>query len=318
MVLLTGGSGFIGNRIYELFLQRGFNLKLLTRNAGLRLPKVDCCVGDLLDERACRKACRGVRIVVHVAGEKSNLVNMWPVNVKGTANLLKVALIEGVERFIHISSVGVIGATPLKRQEYIENSACVPHNEYEKSKYEAEKLVKQAAKEGLPAIILRPANVFGDRDPRRGLLNLIKSVRDGRFIFIGGREALCNYVFVDDVAHACLSASEHAAAVGKTFHLSDDCSMGEFINAVAEELKVQKTLYELPPPLSKVSRHLIRFICLLPGIDRDGSISRLIALHNRAFFKTKLMEETTGFNYPVGWREGLRRLVSYYRNEGLL
>lgn len=68
-------------------------------------------------------------------------------NVQGTENLLAAAVNEGVERFVHISSVGVIGADPLRSR-------------------------------------------------------------------VGGRNAICNYVYVEDVAHACLALAEDPKAVG--------------------------------------------------------------------------------------------------------
>jgi len=240
------------------------------------------------------------------------------VNVQGTQNLLAAAVDEGVEGFVHISSVGVIGANPLKSEVFAEDMPCKPRNEYERSKWEAEKLVQCAAINGLRAAILRPANVFGDRDPEQGLLRLIRSVKNGRFVYLGGRLAICNYVFVDDVADACITLAEHPAAIGHTYNLSDDCMLGEFVDALADELEVERPTLQSPGPLSILMRTGLRTLRGFPSFSEFSIISRLISLNNQARFTTTRLADELGFRCPVGWREGLSRVVRWYRSQGML
>jgi nucleoside-diphosphate-sugar epimerase len=318
LVLLTGSTGFIGS-IVEIFLQRkGVQVRTLSRKPLAKMNGRDCSTGDITNQGFCRDLMRGVKVVIHAAGAKQDPSAFYSVNVLGTFNLLNAAMIAGVDRFVHISSVGVIGADPLRRRSYNEESVCSPRNDYEKSKNEAEKLVKQAGKDGLSVAIIRPANVFGDRDPQGGLLGLIRSIRDGRFAFVGGSEAVCNYVFVEDVAHACIAVADHPAAAGKTFHLADDCTIGEFVDVAREELGVKKKTIAFPPILSKLVKQIIS-IPSATGLRISSPVmARLIALNNQACFKTTRMEEETGFRYPVGWRNGLRRVIRWYRAEGLV
>lgn len=316
LILLTGGSGFIGARIQTLLLNRGYRLRVLTRKSDMIRSPVHGFVGDLTDSSACRQAMENVDIVIHVAGVKREVSSFWPVNVHGTENLLAAAMEKGVERFVHLSSVGVIGADPLQPKVYHEDVPCMPRNEYERSKWEAEKFVHQAATKGFPVAILRPANVFGDGDPEKGLLRLMRNVRNGWFVYLGGRNAICNYIFVEDVAHACLSLAEHPNAIGRTFHLSDDCTLGEFVERVSDELGVKRSRLEVPHPLPDRIRTVLRVMRRLPGFSQSSLALRLISLNNQARFDTTRLTEELEFRCPVGWRAGLNRVVRWYRSQG--
>lgn len=318
LVLLTGASGFIGKRVQSLLVNRGYRVRLLTRKPDMALFSVSYTVGDLADASACRKAMDNVDVVIHVAGEKRKASRFWLVNVQGTKNLLAAATYEGVEHFVHVSSVGVIGADPLQRKVFSEDVPCMPRNDYERSKWVAENLVKQAASEGLPVVILRPANVFGDCDPERGLLRLIRSVHNDWFVYIGGRDAVCNYVYVEDVAHACLSLAENPRAIGRTYHLSDACTLGEFVDVLADELHVKRPSLKIPNSISRLLRVALCGARRLHWVSSSSTFNRLVSLNNQASFATSRLANELGFECSVGWRNGLRRLVSWYRSEGML
>jgi nucleoside-diphosphate-sugar epimerase len=318
LVLLTGASGFLGTRVQSLLVKQGYDLRVLTRKTDMALSSVSYTVGDLTDASACRKAMENVNVVIHVAGEKRATSRFWPVNVLGTKNLLDAAVTDGVERFVHVSSVGVIGADPLQSKVFDEDVPCMPRNEYERSKWEGENLVKQAVSEGLAVTILRPANVFGDCDPERGLLTLIRTVLKGRFFYVGGRDATCNYVYVEDVAHACLSLAENPRAIGRIYHLSDICRLGEFLDILADELHVRRPSLKIPNSISRLLRIALYGARRLPWVPHSPAFNRLISLNNQANFATSRLADELGFECPVGWREGLRRLVSWYRSEGML
>lgn len=318
LVLLTGASGFIGKRVQSLLVNRGYRVRALTRKPDMSFPSITSIAGDLADASACRKAMDNVDVVIHAAGEKRAMSRFWLVNVQGTKNLLDAAVTDGVERFVHVSSVGVIGADPFRSKVFGEDVPCMPRNEYERSKWEAENLVKHAASEGLPVAILRPANVFGDCDPERGLLTLIRTLLNERFFYIGGRDATCNYVYVEDVAHACLALVENPRAIGRTYHLSDACTLGEFVGFLADELGVKRPSLKVPNSISRLLRGALCGARRLPWVSHSPAFDRLISLNNQANFATSRLVDELGFECPVGWRKGLRQLVSWYRSEGML
>ena len=317
IILVTGASGFIGARLRRALEAKGRALRVLTRKPGFG-PGGSVVSGDITDLDACRAALRGTAAVIHVAGEKRAPSRFGPVNVGGTRNLLAAARAEGVRRFVHVSSVGVIGADPLEAEVFDEDAPCRPRNDYEKSKWEAEDLVRGAHAHGLPAAILRPSNVFGDGDPERGLLRLLGYVFRGRFAHLGGRRAVCNYVYVEDVAQACLAAVEDPRAAGRTYNLSDDCPLADFIAAAAGELGVREPSIFLPESAAAAVRSALRCAGRSVRLADSAPVRRLTALNNLARFGARRIREDLGFAFPVGWREGLRRLVRWYRAGGLL
>ena len=88
---------------------------------------------------------RGAEIVIHVAAETRNDKYLWSTNVCGTRNLLDAALVCGVEKFVYVSSVSVIGANPFETKTFDEHSPCRPQSKYARSKHEAEKEVQNAS-----------------------------------------------------------------------------------------------------------------------------------------------------------------------------
>ena len=194
--LITGGTGFVGRRLRTLLTERGSPSRILTRRLSPNEFGDDLFRGDLTDPRACKRAVKGVNAIIHIAGEKKDPTRFGLVNVLGTKNLLVAATKEGVDRFVYVSSLGILGADPLQEKLFDESSRCRPRNEYEQSKWEAEELVQRAGREGLGVAILRPANIFGDLDADKTFLTLARTVRDRRFLFLGGRSAIINMVFV--------------------------------------------------------------------------------------------------------------------------
>lgn len=317
-VLVTGASGFLGRHLLGRLQAQPVRIRALTRdvNALKGIENVEIIRGDIQDQVSLPRALKDVDVVFHLAAIKQNPAHLWAVNVLGTRNMLLAAAAEKVIRFVHISSVGVIGADPLRRFIFDENAPCSPRNKYERSKWKSEELVWEAGAKGLRVTILRPANVFGAHDPETGLLRLARVIRDGKFFYLGSRNAICNYVFVEDVAHACLAVAEHPSAAGHTYHLSDSCTLGEFVDTLADELQVKRPSLEFPDWLASLIRMILRGRRRLSLLSNSPFFARLVSLNNQASFATMRLANELGFTYPVGWREGLKRLIKWYRIKG--
>ncbi len=317
IALLTGGTGFLGSRISITMNREGWLVRHLSRNepAG-HVMAAEWIQGDIRDPEACNRAANGAALIIHAAGEKKHDDLMHAVNVEGTCNLLNAALENKVELFIHISSVGVIGADPLRKMVWDENSPCAPNNDYEWSKWRAEEKVRDASAFGLKSVILRPTNIFGDRDPSKGLLSLIKKVRSGGFVFLGGRNSICNFVFVEDVAHAVLTITKNRGISEGVYNVADPCTLGEFADAVADALRVRRPSISMPEICADSLRRAIGCLYGWSCLKQRDAISRLISLNNQTVFISEKLYRETGFQNSVGWREGVKRLVNWYRDQG--
>lgn len=156
MIFLTGGTGYVGQRLLGRLTARGEKVRCLVMpgdpvDLAERFP-VEVVRGDLLDPAPLEKAGAGVTAVVH--GAALMLPNpperIRAVNVGGTANLLRVARAWGVRRFVHISAVSAVYSTM---------------NSYGRSKAEAERLVRESGAYTLatllPSSFVSPEAILG-------------------------------------------------------------------------------------------------------------------------------------------------------------
>jgi nucleoside-diphosphate-sugar epimerase len=214
---------------------------------------------------------------------------MEGVNVQGTKNIVDVANDEGVELFCHLSSVGVIGRTD--RRVVDESTPCNPMNQYEATKYAAERIVGDGLKQGR-VVILRPTNVF-DAITLQGLPD--HSAR-GRFLaFLKGREST-HFVYVRDVAAAGVFLLEaKSGARVETFIVSSDEESGvthrdvEAIVARARMASVSRVRLAAPPVVPYWIRR-VRF-----GSANVGTV---------VYSSRKL--RAAGFSFPYGIVGGVR------------
>jgi dihydroflavonol-4-reductase len=168
VILVTGATGFLGHNLCPYLVAQGHRLRALVRStSNVRFLKelgVELAYGDVRDRDSVVQATQGCRWVVHAAGK----FRFWgrreeflAVNVEGTANTLEAAVRAGVERFVHISTIVVVGA-PRSDQLLDERVPCKPRDDYQRTKLTAEGQVLSTQREkGLPVIILRPGAFYG-------------------------------------------------------------------------------------------------------------------------------------------------------------
>ncbi len=175
-VFLTGGTGFIGQRLTKALLARGWAVTALVRNPDhaaaqvLRRWGVTLAAGDLAERTALATAMRGADLVVHNAGQYEFGVNregrrrMQIANEQGTGNTLGLALELGIPRTVYVSTVLAFGDSgPGPRDETFRRQAAC-WTAYERSKTAAHEIALDLGARGLPLIIVCPNAVVGPND----------------------------------------------------------------------------------------------------------------------------------------------------------
>ncbi len=316
-ILVTGASGFIGRHLTGRLLERGQPVRVLTRRPE-RLPaewtgRVEIVAGSLPDSRAIETAMKGASLVFHLAAELRDPPAMHAVNADAPRALIEAAQKAGAKRFVHLSSVGVIGADGAG--EVNENAECKPKNEYERTKREGELAVLRfAEKTGFDTVVIRPTIVFGEGvEGRDSMLEWMRAVRDGRFRFIG-TQAMANYVYVGDVVDAMLRLSERPSPGGEIFHVADPAPMRDFVGAMADALGAVPPAGTIPVWAAYAAAAGLEASRRLLGTPAPLTVTRVQALSTTVVFSgTK-----AGVTLPFGYRAGLQRTVRWYRVTGRL
>jgi len=318
--LITGATGFVGRPIVDYLIADGETVRVLIP-PGLVVPhewrdRVSVSVGELRDPDSLPPAVRGVTAVYHLAGELRDSTHFTSVNVEGTRNLLAASAEEGRVRVLHMSSVGVIGAR--RRGEYDEDSACQPRSPYEVSKLRGEEIARDFGRRGdLAVTVVRPTIVFGPRleGPSDSFLSWLRAIKLGRFRFVGSAPAVANYVFVEDVAAACVHLARAYEAVGETYHIADPCTIEELVLEAARVLGV-----EAPGRLPRAAAYGAAAACEALGsalrFAPPLTLGRVRALTSSVKFSGEKLRRA--FQLPFGWREGVRRTVQAYQRAGRL
>lgn len=229
-VLVTGGTGFIGQHLVSSLLDRGANVTVLSRH-GLNTPgaekqRFNVANGDLTQPVTLAGICRGVNIVFHLAGhshamdqadDKNEDVNQR-VTVNGTRALVELSLREGVGRFVFFSSVKAMGEGGDACLD--ETAESKPVTSYGRARLAAEMLVLEAVRRGMAATVLRLPMVYGPHC-KGNLPRMIRSVASGRFPPLPDTGNKRSMVDVRDVVQAAILTATNPTAVGRTYIVTD-------------------------------------------------------------------------------------------------
>ncbi len=179
MILVTGGSGFIGGHLVEALCSRGERVRCLVRRK-LNDAGAEVVLGDLVSGAGVEEALEGVDLVMHLAGVTKALrvEDYYLGNVHATEKLALAVAARGI-RMVHVSSLAAVGPS-LDGTPVGEDDEARPVTHYGKSKLEGERIVRRLLPD---AVIVRPPVVYGPRDT--DVFQVLKPLSRGIAVQIG-------------------------------------------------------------------------------------------------------------------------------------
>src|SRR6476469_8671967 len=252
-ILITGGSGFLGQHLARALLEQGHGVRLLGRDmaparaliAAGALP----IVADLRDRAAVNAACAGVDAIYHVGALSApwgRRADFFAINVGGTAAVLAGCRSHAVRRLIYVSSPSVV----FDGRDHRDLTEAAPYprrfaSVYSLTKKLGEDLVHAAG--WCESVIVRPKAIFGPGD-RALLPRMIAAARQGRLPQIGDGRNLVDLTYVENVADALVLALTAQAAAGKTYMITNDehIRLWDVIRSVLRRLGIPADLRRVP------------------------------------------------------------------------
>lgn len=313
--LITGAAGFLGRAVVAALRAQGRTVRVLVRRPVAAFgddPGIQTVIGDLGDPQIVDHAVAGGGIVYHVgAAMRGGPRDFEAGTVWGTRNVLDACRRHASPRLVYVSSMSVFDHAGRRANETLaEGYRFEPHPQlrgaYTRTKLVAEQMVADAiTQHGLPAVILRPGQIFGpgaEEVTPNGTIALA-----GRWIAIGGGRIPLPLIYRDDVVDALLRAAESPQAIGRIFNLvdTDTVDRDTYLRRCKAKLGAKLKLMHVPQWV---------FLCLAIGVELLGKILkrevpltryRVRSLRPLANFDTTAAREILGWTPRIGVRKGL-------------
>jgi len=321
--LVTGASGFLGSHVTRQLVARGDNVRVLLRassnNRAIADLPLEYVTGDLRDAASLARALDGVTRVFHVAADyrlwAKRKQDIYDSNVGGSRNLLEAAGHAGVSQFIYTSTVATIAVDRLEHPNESTDAKLeemVGH--YKRSKWQAERLVLDSAKQGFPAIVAMPTTPVGPWD--------WKPTPTGKIIldFLNGKmpgyvETGLNFVGVEECAAGHLLVSDKGR-IGERYLLgAENLTLKEMLDTLAKITGLSAPKLKIPHGLALgvayANTVFSRLLGREPGIPVEGV---KIAQH-MMFVNAGRAPKELGFK-PGSVAAALERAVRWYVDNG--
>jgi len=320
MILVTGGTGFLGSELIKQLTDKGLAVRALKREKSVipaRIkdnPLVNWFVADVNEPSALEDGFMGVTKVYHCAAFVSfnpkDKKQLFHINIEGTSNIVNLC-IENNCRLLHVSSVAALGdarkGDQITEKDFWEYDAKA--HAYGLSKYESEMEVWRGITEGLDAIIINPSVIIGKNAGFEGSGAIFKLIKGGFPFYTNGATGL---VDVEDVAKAMILLMDTELTAERFIISSDNYHYKDLFAAIADGFSVKAPKKEAKAWMLGLAWRTLKFLSFFtgkqPSITKDAAKSSLsLSYYNNH----KIIKETGIIFKPVS--ESIKEITQYLK-----
>tara|TARA_Y100000296_G_C5123480_1_gene231626 strand:- start:125 stop:1108 length:984 start_codon:yes stop_codon:yes gene_type:complete len=310
-VLVTGADGFIGSRLVEILLEKGYKVKALSQYNSFNnwgwledvesSDNLEVVSGDIRDPFYCKEISKDVDQIFHLAAliaiPYSYVAPQSYVetNVTGTLNICKAALENKVERVLCTSTSEVYGTAQFV--PISESHPLQPQSPYSASKIGADAMAMSFYNAfDLPLVIARPFNTYGPRQSARAVIpTIIGQIAKGATeVKLGDVTPTRDFNFVDDTCNGMISLINCDQALGKTVNIGSNT-----------EISIEETFHLINDLMNGNAKIVSDSIRKRPD---KSEVFRLVC-------DNSLIKDLTGFEPQFNIREGMRKTIEWFTND---
>lgn len=309
MVLVTGGTGFLGAYIIKELVERNYPVRALRRsssNIPFYIPskifeRVEWIEGDILDPIAIEEAMANVDAVIHSAAiisfHRADRKKMHQVNVHGTANVVNAALEKNIPRLVHISSVAALGRSKTgghinEEKKWQENNI---NTHYAISKHKAEMEVWRGIGEGLNAVIVNPSTVLGFGDWDTSSCRIFKTIYNE---FPWYSTGINGFVDIEDVARTTVLLMQSDINEQRFIANGENWSFQQLFNTIADGFGKKHPHRKATPFLGNLAWRMEKLKTLFSGERPLLTKESAKVAHSHTFFENdKLLKALPQFSF---------------------
>ena len=264
-ILVTGANGFVGSGLCSRLQECGFVVRGTVRNLAV-LRRCASSGADVLErvalhdqstEEEVKRAFRGVQVAVHLAARVHVMIDQTSdplqefrrVNVSWTDRLARSAALQGVRRFVYLSSIKVNGEQTVV--PFTEQDTPKPQDPYGVSKWEAEQALDRVSTQtGMETVVIRSPLVYGP-EVRGNFLQLLNILRQGIPLPLASIRNQRSLVYLGNLVDALSRCIQDPRAAGRTYFVSDgeDLSTPVLVRRLGDAMGSKVCLWPCPTSL---------------------------------------------------------------------
>ncbi len=291
MILVTGGTGFVGSHLVRRLAQEKIQTRCLVRKTSSleRLPRgIEVVYGDVNDKESLKKATENVKAVIHLVGiiVEHKGATFEIIHTQGTKNLVEASREAGVERFIYVSALGAR-----------ENA----QSRYHITKWQAE---QDVIKSGMEYVILRPSIMIGERGTFITMLSNV--IKKAPVVPIIDGDSKVQPIYVENTVDCLIKSLTERKTTNRIFEIAgpEQITYRQLFLTLMEALGVKKPTIEIPIWLMWLPAYILENVIDRPPITTQ----QLIMLQEDNICDIKEMQEV--FNLKlVPLRDVLKKLL---------